>query len=38
MLGDGNADLVITHAPELGAKAIEEHPTCNYQKLMFNAS
>lgn len=36
MLADGNADLAITHAPELEAKAIAEHRDWAYTKLMFN--
>ena len=36
MLADGHADLVITHAPELEAKAVAQHPSWVYAKLMFN--
>jgi tungstate transport system substrate-binding protein len=36
MLGDGSADVVISHAPDAEAQALAQHPRWVYSKLMFN--
>lgn len=36
MLGDGHADLVISHAPAAEATALGAHPRWDYRKIMFN--
>jgi tungstate transport system substrate-binding protein len=36
LLASGNADVVISHAPGLEAKALRRHPEWRYQKIMFN--
>jgi ABC-type tungstate transport system permease subunit len=36
MLGDNRADVVISHAPEQEAKALKEHPTWLYRKILYN--
>ena len=36
MLGDGTADVVISHAPDAEASALTQHPGWSYSKLMFN--
>jgi tungstate transport system substrate-binding protein len=36
MLGAGQADAVITHAPAAEAAALRDHPSWLYAKLMFN--
>lgn len=36
MLGQGQADVVISHSPHAESAALREHPGWHYQKLMFN--
>ena len=36
MLERGQADVVISHAPEMEAKFLEAHPEWSYRKLMYN--
>ena len=36
MLGDGDADVAISHAPEAEAKALAGHPRWWYRKIMYN--
>ena len=36
MLADGQADVVISHAPAAEAAALAEHPRWDYRKIMFN--
>lgn len=36
LLANGNADVVISHAPGLEADALRRHPEWRYQKIMFN--
>jgi tungstate transport system substrate-binding protein len=36
MLGQGQADIVISHAPDAERAALLDHPGWRYQKLMFN--
>lgn len=36
MLGNGTADVVISHAPEREAAALREHPGWWYRKILFN--
>jgi tungstate transport system substrate-binding protein len=36
MLGDGDADVAISHAPEAEAKALAAHPRWWYRKIMYN--
>ena len=36
MLADGDADVVISHAPDMERATLGAHPTWQYQKIMFN--
>lgn len=36
LLARGDADVVISHAPEAEARALREHPRWRYRKIMFN--
>jgi tungstate transport system substrate-binding protein len=36
LLARGDADVVVTHAPEQEAKALQEHPTWWYRKILYN--
>jgi tungstate transport system substrate-binding protein len=36
MLADGDADVVISHAPDMESAALGVHATWQYQKIMFN--
>ena len=36
MLGDGSADVVISHAPDAETRALALHPRWVYSKMMFN--
>lgn len=36
MLARGDADVVISHAPEAELTGLREHPTWRYRKIMFN--
>jgi len=36
MLGDGDADVAISHAPDAEAKALATHPRWWYRKIMYN--
>lgn len=36
MLGDGTADIAITHAPDAETGALAAHPSWRYTKIMFN--
>jgi tungstate transport system substrate-binding protein len=36
MLASGNANVVITHAPDTEAAALMQHPDWSYRKIMFN--
>lgn len=36
MLGSGQADVAVTHAPAAEAAALREHPAWRYAKFMFN--
>jgi tungstate transport system substrate-binding protein len=36
MLGDGDADVAMSHAPEAEAKALAGHPRWWYRKIMYN--
>jgi len=36
MLGDGDGDVAISHAPEAEAKALAGHPRWWYRKIMYN--
>src|SRR4030095_8200169 len=36
MLGDGDADVAISHAPEAEERALAGHPGWWYRKIMYN--
>lgn len=36
MMAASQADIVISHAPDAEAEALEQHPRWNYRKIMFN--